>query len=166
MNQSQLFLFVGLIFTFVIGGFLFTQKRSSNYHEKIIHLDLNKIISIKFYQDSLRDSRDLDIPITDKKDQENFLAALKTLTPSHWAIRSLHNKIRTQMRFEFNDEEKQLFTIEIYRSEQTGDTGIVSISKEGSIFTSPGGVYESKQLLQWVEELSKRKGFENISITY
>ncbi len=165
MNSIQWI--VGILFSVVIGGILLVQNRNDLYYEKMMNLTEENLSSLRFYQDGLRDPRSLDLPVTQKEDIQNFLRSMKTMKPSSWAIKSLNHKILTQMRMEFLEKsEKQIFTIQIFRADQTGDLGIISISREGSVFTTPGGIYESKQLLDWAEEMGKREGFENITISY
>ena len=157
---------VGAIFAVVISGFVFTQYRNRRYHEQMKNLQIETIARLSFFQNSLRNPRDLDLPIVEKSDLGGFLAAIQNLQPTGRAIKSLKLLKRYPMRLEIRNNDKSLFSITIYRAEQTGDIGIVTLDHEGSIFTASGGAYQSEKLLKWVEKIGKRKGFEAIEASF
>ena len=164
MQRAQLKKCVSVLFAEVIGGIIFTQSRTSSHHNELKQLEATQILSLRFYQNSLRDPRNLDLPVTEKKDIESFVAAIRNLTKTRWAIKSLDMVMRIPIRVETRTNAKTLYSVDIHRSRQTGDTGIISINKEDSIFTTPAGVYESEDLLRWAEDMRGR--FKDITISY
>lgn len=157
---------VAALFTVVIGGFVFKQFRDRLYHEQIKNLRIENIVRLSFCQDSLRDPRNLDLPILDKRDLAEFLVAIKGIVPTSRAIKSLRLSKRYPVRLEIRGENEEIFSITIYRAEQTGDIGIVTLDKEVSILSASGGNYQSEELLKWVEKIGKRKGFEAIEASF
>lgn len=152
------------MFVALAGGIIFIKIRSSRHNDTLSRLELKHVASLRFFQDHLRDPRDLDLRVAENKDIEGFVAAIRTLRPSDWALKSLTRQMRISMRLELLNGTKTLYSVDIFRTEQTGNAGIIKISQEGSVFTTPGGLYESADLLQWAEAMQGR--FKDIAIFY
>ena len=162
MNQKQLLIFIAILFSLVITGALINYNRSSSIYIEILKADITQIKNVKFYKDYLRDNGDLDLPINDKTDLEEFLVALKTIKSTSHTLNSLKTEKLYKVQLNLVVEDNRLLTINIYRTEETGDLGIISIDQEGT----SGGNYESSELLNWVEKMQQKPEFEKIGITY
>lgn len=162
MNQKQLLIFIAILFSLVITGALINYNRSSSIYIEILKADITQIKNVKFYKDYLRDNGDLDLPINDKTDLEEFLVALKTIKSTSHTLKSLKTEKLYKVQLNLVVEDNRLLTINIYRTEETGDLGIISIDQEGT----SGGNYESSELLNWVEKMQQKPEFEKIGITY
>jgi hypothetical protein len=162
MSQKQLLIFVPILFS-IVGILAFmSYNRSSNVYKEILKADISQIKNVKFYKDYLRDDEGLDLPINKKTDLEAFLVALKTMKSTSRALKSVKTEKLYKVQLNLVVEDDRLLTINIHRTEETGDLGIISIDQEGT----SGGSYESSELLNWVEKMKQKPEFEKIGITY
>lgn len=161
MSPKKLKIFVGVLFALVGVMFIFTQIRNKNTHNELTKVTSDKITNLIFYKDYMRDNGDVNLPITDSVDIEGFTDGFQTMKSSSQLVRNLTNVVWYKVRFNLDN---QLFTVTIYRSEKTGDVGIVSDVK-GETFEQSAGVYESVALLKWAENMHAKPGFEEIQGT-
>lgn len=165
MNKKQIIIFVAILFSIIITLFIISEKRKSYVYNELMFAHLSDLSHIHFYKDFLRNDGDLHLSIKSARDKKNFVKALKTINPSNLLIRSLNVMRLYRIRFNLHANEERLLTLDIHKTEETGNTGIITISL-GDVIVSSAGVYESKELLQWIEKMEKKPGFEKIGGAY
>ncbi len=166
MNQKQLLIFVLALFSLIIILLLITKSRESNIYSEIKEANLSQIENIRFFKDALRnEGGGLNLPITEEADLTVFLQLLQSMQSSSESLKTLTVTSLYRIQFALKVDEERLLTLNIYRCEQTGDLGVISIS-QGDALTFPGGIFESIELLKWIEEMQKREEFETIGGNY
>jgi len=165
MSKKKLQIFAITLISFVVIMIIIIKLNEKSMYNSILESSPEQYDNVRFYKDYLRDDGDLDLFLTDKKDISDFVSALKTMKSTSFQIKTLENIVWYKLQFNLNQPEKKVFTIMIHRSDQSGDTGVISIN-EGETFQTSGGTYESKELLKWAENMQIKKGFENIKGTY
>lgn len=155
---------------FILGSFFLTFIFSSCINNKVFDeikgAKLTQIENLEFYKDGLRnDGGYLDIPITDEQDQQDFLDILQKIEPSGVSLKSLDVIMLYRVRFNLKVTDNRLITVNIYRGEQTGDKGIITID-EGDTFVRSIGTFESEDLLRWVENMKQKDEFNEIGGKY
>ena len=166
MNQKQLLIFVSLLFSVIIILVIITKSRESDIYSEIKSANLSQIENVRFFKDGLRnEGGSQNLPITEEADLKEFLQLLQSMQPSNESLKTLTTVSLYRIQFTLKVEDEKLITVNIYRCEQTGDLGIISIS-QGDALSFSGGIYESVELLKWLEEMKTRKDFEDIGGNY
>lgn len=161
---AALKVFVLGLFTVIGVLFFVMQKREADMFSEIQSILENQLEGIEFYKDGLRDSESLNLPLTDKNELNEFLSYLKIMKPSNRQIRLLTRVAIVKIRFKTNTG--RLLQLTIHQSVETGNMGVISLAEIGSVVETPGGVYESAELLGWTKKISEKKGYENIFENY
>ncbi|MBN2663243.1 MAG: hypothetical protein JXR68_06305 [Bacteroidales bacterium] len=166
MDQKKiLFLVVG-IFSFIFVVIILQIRTKSNFKEDIIAATNNQFEEVEFYKDYLRDDADLNLKIADQQDIDDFISILKTITPASYSIKSLDVEKWYKLRFYFvTNGKRKLITVEVLKAAQTGDVGVISITK-GDVGVTSIGIFGSEELLKWAENMQNKPGYENISGSY
>lgn len=166
MSQKKILFLVLGIFTLLIVVIILNVTTKSNFREDVIAASNNQFEEIEFYKDFLRDDAGLNLKIADQQDIDNFISIFKTITPANYSIKSLDIEKWYKVRFYFviNGKRKHI-TVEIIKATQTGDVGVINITKGDTGVTSIG-VFGSEELLEWAENMQSKTGYENISGTY
>ncbi|MBN2892416.1 MAG: hypothetical protein JXL97_11160 [Bacteroidales bacterium] len=154
-----LFIFIGIMIFIV-------KSRESDVYQEIQSADLSQIENVKFFKDGIRNEGGyLDIPISDKQDLSDFLKILKTIKPSSASLKTLDVLMLYRIQLTLNVEKSRFLTIDIYRCQETVNVGIISID-EGETLVKSDGTYESSELLEWVEKMKLKEGYEEIGGKY
>ena len=147
-----LFASVGVM-TFVTG------RRADEVGEQLRTLDASAVSSARFASDPIRDPRRYDVAIDDAGDREAMVAALHTLTPSSVVIKTQTILDETKLELVLGEES---LLLSIMRTEQLGEVALVSIVRLAGAGELPAGIYESRELMAWLEAMAGKPGFEAI----
>ncbi len=61
------------------------------------------------------------------------------------------------------DASEDALTLSVMRAAQTGEVGVVSIARAARPGEVSAGVFDSAELLAWVEQMASKPGFESIA---
>ncbi len=61
------------------------------------------------------------------------------------------------------DASEDTLTLSVMRAAQTGEVGVVSIMRAAGPGEVSAGVFDSAELLAWVEQMASKPGFESIA---
>jgi hypothetical protein len=156
VSRKQILVFVAALFTLVGAGFLFSFRRKAEVGEHLQEIELAELSEVRLVADPLRSERGFDIPVTEAADLEALVAALHDLEPSSRAIKSLEILDTLDLSLELDDGDQLILSV--MRAAETGEVGVVSISKVLGPGESSIGVFESRALLAWTDEVGARLG--------
>ena len=166
LNQRQLKIFVVSLFSLIIILLFISKMRESNIHDEILQADISQIENVRFYRDFLRnEGGGLNLAITEEADLKELLRLLQEMKSSNHSLKSLTTVALYRIQLNLKVNENRLLTFNIYRSEETGDLGVISLD-QGENLIVPGGQFESEELLRWVENMKKREVFKDIGGDY
>ena len=166
MNKRYLPIFVVGLFAVIITMFFITKNNSAKAFESLQKASSEQIENLRFYKDPIRsDGGGLDLLITDKADIENLIAAFKKMSPSSRSLKGLSSERVYRIRFSLKGETGSVLTLNIYKCKELAGKGFI-IMDQGESFVTPGGNYESEELLRFAEDYEKKPGFEKIGGAY
>lgn len=160
MSQKQITIFVIVLFSIIIILLLRKGAEKSNVYNEIQQAELSNLENPQFYMDFLRDQTGINKPIAPEH-LPDLLTVLKTMKKSNIALKSLHYEARYRIRMNLNVAESRLLTINIIRTTEYGNTGIITL-EEGETLVASLGTFTSKELLAWVEAMSTLPEYEGL----
>lgn len=160
-KKKSAFLVLG-IFVLLAITIIVKSKTKSNFYKELQTATNEQFENIMFYKDYIRDDEGLETLISDEKDINDFISILKSIQPAGYTIKSLTVEVVYKVRFNFVENGKnKLITVEVYRTEQTGDDGVISIMK-GNTGVTEIGMFSSPELLKWIEGMEQKHEYSNI----
>lgn len=137
-----------------------TTRRADEVSAQLRALDPAAVTSARFVSDPLRDVRVYDVAIDDPGDREAMVAALHTLRPSSVVIKTQTIFDETKLELVLGEESPLLLSI--MSTEELGEVALVSVVRVAGAGDLPAGIYESRELMAWVEAMAVKPGFEAI----
>jgi hypothetical protein len=124
---------------FVIG-----RHRSHTIITEIQEAEIDNMKGLIFYKDFLRDDGDLHLPIEHQDEKREFLQLLQNAEKSTATLKALRIEYYYKLRFTLTVEKERLLTVTVYRTEETTDTGIISIDQGDVMVTDAGTIPADK----------------------
>ncbi len=165
MKNKTLFIFVISLFSVIAVLFVIGRHRSQTIISEIQKAEIDDMKGLVFYKDFLRDDGDLYLPIENQDEKREFLQLLQNVEKSTASLKALHIEYYYKLRFTLTVENERLLTVTVYRTEETGDTGIISID-QGDVMVTDAGTYESRPLLNWLERMEMKDAYREIRCDY
>ncbi len=165
MPRKQLTFLVVAIFTLVAIGAFLGFRRGAEVDATLANLQRDQLVGVRFVKDPLRESEGLDLAVEADDDLEALLAALHTLRASGRSIKSLDVLTTTTIALTLasTPASEDTLTLSVMRAAQTGEVGVVSIMRGAGPGEVSAGVFDSAELLAWVEQMASKPGFESIA---
>ena len=143
MSQKQIAILVALIFTAVAVATLVNWRREAEIGDRLARVDAASLVGVRVSGDGFERS------IEDPAQLEALAAALRGLEPSSLTIKSL--EVVADIDIDLELEPDDHLTLSVMRTVEQGEVGVVSIARWVGPGTVPGGIFESAELLAWVE---------------
>ena len=166
MSQKNLKFFVFGLFGVIGILFFITKSKESDVFKEIKQADLTTVENVKFYRDFLRnDGGELNVPNLNDQEVEELLDILKRMDKATVTLKSLEVEMLYRIRMNLKVKKNRTLIINVYRCVETGDVGQITID-QGENLISSGGEYHSAELLEWVENMKLKDGYEDIGGAY
>jgi hypothetical protein len=160
MTKKHLIIFVVLLFGLIITLLILRTNENAQVYNEIQQARLSDLAGVQFYKDLIRDETGINKAIADE-DLEDLLAALKTIKKSNITLKSLNYEATYKIQLNLKVADTRLLTINVHRTEEYGDTGIVTIN-EGETLVASRGTYTSPELLEWIENMKERDEYKGL----
>lgn len=164
MPNNRVILIVIPLFIVVVSSMFFLTLRNRGLFKTISSLDSQNLTEVRFYKDYLRDSEGLDLPLSGTAEVKAFLEQMQQMTPSGKSVKTYTVREFTKLHFTLitGKGKKKKVEINIRRTEELGETALITLSLLVMGGSSSAGVFESDTFLAWMDGMSERKGFEKI----